>query len=65
MKKIIALFTALVLLVACLAGCGKTGSNGDAVQQEEELYSMVVFSKGSDYFNWTYAGFSDAPTPTR
>lgn len=60
MKKALALLTALVLLIACLVGCGKTGNNGEAVQQEEELYSMVVFSKGSEYFNWTYAGFSDA-----
>lgn len=60
MKKALALLTALVLLIACLVGCGNTGNNGEAVQQEEELYSMVVFSKGSEYFNWTYAGFSDA-----
>ena len=29
MKKALALLTALVLLIACLAGCGKTGSSGD------------------------------------
>ena len=59
MKKTIALLTALVLLAVCFTGCGKSGG-GEAVQQKEELYSMVVFSKGSEYFNWTYAGFSDA-----
>ena len=41
MKKALALLTALVLLIACLVGCGKTGNNGEAVQQEEELYSIV------------------------
>lgn len=60
MKKPIALLTALVLLAVCFTGCGKSGGSGEAAQQKEELYSMVVFSKGSEYFNWTYAGFSDA-----
>lgn len=60
MKKALSLLMALVLLLACLTGCGKTEANGDSTVQEEELYSMVVFSKGSEYFNWTYAGFSAA-----
>ncbi|MBB4304556.1 ribose transport system substrate-binding protein [Rhodobium orientis] len=29
-------------------------------QQTEEHYAMVVFLKGSEFFNWAYAGFQDA-----
>lgn len=31
-----------------------------ALAKETELYSMVVFTKGAEYFNWTYAGMVDA-----
>ena len=31
-----------------------------AFAQEKELYSMIVFTKGAEYFNWTYAGMVDA-----
>ena len=54
MKKKLALLMAVALLLGCLS----IGSAAFAA--EEELYSMVVFSKGSEYFNWTYAGFSAA-----
>lgn len=57
MKKRLALVTAIVLLVGSLLGFAVTAS---AEERESELYSMVVFSKGSEYFNWTYAGFSAA-----
>lgn len=60
MKKALAIMLSLVLLLTCFVGCGKqTDSTGGTVM-EDELYSMVVFSKGSEYFNWTYAGFSAA-----
>lgn len=61
MKKIIAMILSLVLLLSITA-CANTKSsdaaNGES--REEELYTMVVFSKGIEYFNWTYAGFRDA-----
>lgn len=31
-----------------------------AQSQEEELYGMVVFLKGSEFFNWAYQGMVDA-----
>ncbi|MDR1390207.1 MAG: substrate-binding domain-containing protein [Treponema sp.] len=36
--------------------CNQGGTVSNETRQEE-LYSMVVFSKGSEYFNWCYAGF--------
>ena len=27
---------------------------------EKETYAMVVFLKGSEFFNWCYAGMTDA-----
>ena len=47
MKKRLALVTMLVLLVSSLLGGATTAF---AEEPEEELYSMVVFSKGSEYF---------------
>lgn len=29
-------------------------------EQETEIYGMVVFLKGSEFFNWSYAGMRDA-----
>ena len=61
MKKSLALATSVVLLFTGLTACGQQNtSNAETTVQEDELYSMVVFSKGSEYFNWTYAGFSAA-----
>lgn len=54
MRKTLALVTVLTLLMSFLT-LGTV-----AIAATEELYSMVVFSKGSEYFNWTYAGFSAA-----
>lgn len=31
-----------------------------AAAQNSETYAMVVFLKGSEFFNWSYAGFKDA-----
>ncbi|KSV71977.1 hypothetical protein N182_29910 [Sinorhizobium sp. GL2] len=31
-----------------------------AAQDKPEHYAMVVFLKGSEFFNWSYAGFQDA-----
>lgn len=60
MKKLLAIILALAMLFA-LAGCGQTAdTDGDTDVHEEELYSMVVFTKGAEYFNWCYAGFRDA-----
>jgi ABC-type sugar transport system substrate-binding protein len=33
-----------------------------AAQAAEELYGMVVFLKGSEFFNWSYKGMLDAAT---
>jgi ribose transport system substrate-binding protein len=56
------LITLCIVLAAALAlaGCsggGGTAAGGAPAEKDEELYSMVVFSKGSEYFNWCYAGF--------
>lgn len=61
MKKIalVILSLAMVLsLVACGGNSGGSSNGGAAV--EEEFYSMVVFTKGAEYFNWCYAGMRDA-----
>lgn len=42
----------LVLLVALVAAFALPV----VAQQEEEVYGMVVFLKGSEFFNWAYAG---------
>ncbi|HHU53898.1 MAG TPA: sugar ABC transporter substrate-binding protein [Clostridiaceae bacterium] len=63
LKKGMALFISLIMLFTLISCSGKKDDSDDAAKTEEkpeELYSMVVFSKGSEYFNWTYAGFVDA-----
>ncbi len=65
MKKVLSGLLVLLLALA-LVGCGSKdtpapsegGEEGTA--RAEELYSMVVFTKGAEYFNWCYAGFRDA-----
>lgn len=61
MKKVLAILLALVLTLS-LAACGGSpaASTEDGAAKEEELYSMVVFTKGAEYFNWCYAGMRDA-----
>lgn len=43
---------------AALAFSVAFGSAASA--QDDEHYGMVVFLKGSEFFNWAYAGFQDA-----
>lgn len=61
-KKVIALVLALALATVVFAGCGNQTDVPAAgnEQKEAEHYSMVVFTKGAEYFNWCYAGFQDA-----
>lgn len=60
------LMTVLAIVFALsLVGCSKneqvdTTSAGAEAAKEDELYSMVVFTKGAEYFNWCYAGMKDA-----
>jgi ribose transport system substrate-binding protein len=55
-----------VLLIAVLAMSGFAGGSSEGqmapgqADLEEEVYGMVVFLKGSEFFNWTYAGALDA-----
>lgn len=51
-----------------LASCAPAASapnpapavQGASTAQKEELYGMVVFLKGSEFFNWCYKGMQDA-----
>ena len=59
------LFLVLLLLVAVtfstFAGGQSEGQMAPAqADLEEETYAMVVFLKGSEFFNWCYAGMRDA-----
>ena len=52
---------------AALAGCTavpvaapQAGAGAAAPAAAEELYGMVVFLKGSEFFNWCYQGMVDA-----
>ena len=50
-------FGAIVASIAALASfAGVSASAADP----KEHYGMVVFLKGSEFFNWSYAGFQDA-----
>ena len=54
LKKGMALFISLIMLFTLISCSGKKDDSDDAAKTEEkpeELYSMVVFSKGSEYFN--------------
>lgn len=67
MKKLVNLqvTASAVLLIALmlLTGC-KRHQKGAATENESvrktERYGMVVFLKGSEFWNWTYAGMLDA-----
>lgn len=41
-------------------GAEATSKEAPAAQMAEELYGMVVFLKGSEFFNWAYKGMLDA-----
>lgn len=51
-KKFIVVVLALAMVVSAFGL--------SAFAKEKELYSMIVFTKGAEYFNWTYAGMVDA-----
>lgn len=64
MKKKIALGLVLLVGAMSIVGCGgnstTTEESSAETKKEDELYSMVVFTKGAEYFNWCYAGMKDA-----
>lgn len=51
-------------LVGCAAGSPEATAAATSVaptgEEAEELYGMVVFLKGSEFFNWSYKGMLDA-----
>lgn len=63
MKRKLVLGLTLAVLAAGLMGCGNSvpkEAGTESAAKSEELYSMVVFTKGAEYFNWCYAGAKDA-----
>lgn len=50
--------TLTVAATSALIAAGLTGAPAQA-QTAKEHYAMVVFLKGSEFFNWAYAGFQD------
>ena len=63
MKRKLVLGLTLAVLAAGLMGCGNSApkeAGTESAAKSEELYSMVVFTKGAEYFNWCYAGAKDA-----
>lgn len=52
-KKNLLLIVVLLLITGTVAPSAAQGP-------EEETYGMVVFLKGSEFFNWAYAGMVDA-----
>ncbi len=60
MKKTMVCLLALALLAGLWAtGCDKKDSSTEE-EGKTERYGMVVFLKGSEFFNWAYAGMRDA-----
>ena len=56
MKRRTRLFS---LATAIAVGLG-TMLPGTSAQAEDDTYAMVVFLKGSEFFNWSYGGMQDA-----
>ncbi len=56
MKKLSILVGFFLALVSC--GGNTTATSG--TEYKEETYVLVSFLRGSEFFNWTYAGFRDA-----
>lgn len=52
------LLSTILLGVMCLAVLGTSVQS--AFAKAKETYAMVVFLKGSEFFNWSYAGMADA-----
>lgn len=71
-KNLMSLLISLLLVSTIFVSCGKDSTvsaenaddtvvaENDVKTVEEENYGMVVFLKGSEFFNWAYAGFKDA-----
>ena len=60
-KKVLALLLLVLVVSVFLAGCNSSEEKAAGTEvREEEFYSMVVFTKGAEYFNWCYAGMKDA-----
>ncbi len=57
-RVILGLIVVFVLTIsACTTQQAAPVADGEgATTKTPELYSMVVFTKGAEYFNWTYAG---------
>lgn len=53
-RRILSAATLSLVVAAGLAG------SPVMAQDAKEHYGMVVFLKGSEFFNWSYAGFQDA-----
>ncbi len=49
-----------VALAACTAPGAVPQAGAGATAAVDELYGMVVFLKGSEFFNWCYQGMVDA-----
>ena len=61
-KIIIVAVLSTMMLGACTAGQPPANPvvSDNQPPVKEELYVMIVFTKGAEYFNWTYAGALDA-----
>lgn len=60
MKRVVALLLVLVLSFSMM-GCKSSDVKETGTEvKKDEFYSMVVFTKGAEYFNWCYAGMKDA-----
>jgi ribose transport system substrate-binding protein len=52
--KLVLSFVSMTMLLMVVFGAGLVQA------ADQETYGMVVFLKGSEFFNWCYAGFQDA-----
>ncbi|HCG62354.1 MAG TPA: sugar ABC transporter substrate-binding protein [Sphaerochaeta sp.] len=62
MKKVFFSFLLIVMMTTMVFAGGKAEGQTVVGQKDmpEETYAMVVFLKGSEFFNWAYAGMVDA-----
>ena len=62
MKKVFLSFLLIVMVTTMVFAGGKAEGQTVIGQKDmpEETYGMVVFLKGSEFFNWCYAGMVDA-----
>lgn len=60
-KRYLIVLGLLAIFGMLLAACQPTAEPASQTdEREEELYGMVVFLKGSEFFNWAYKGMVDA-----